>query len=322
LDVRLNYSINMKLSLAPLQGFTDLVFRRAFAKYIGGIDQFYTPFLVLQNGDKLKSSHQREIEPKIEEKLVPQFIGNSLKEFVFFRDYLISLGYTKMNWNLGCPFPMLVKKKKGSGLLPYPDMIEEVLSEGLDNRIEVSVKMRIGHDSIEELEPVLMVLNKFKLSEIIVHPRLGIQQYKGDVNLDAFEQVLSLSKHPVVYNGDICSLEDYQQRIEKFPKLDEMMIGRGLLKDLFLARKIKGDELPSAKERLDLLEILHGEIYNQYTDYLSGDTQLLSKLKPMWEYFSANFNNERKVYKAIKKSGGMKKYNAAVAFAFQQGIKE
>ena len=312
----------MKLFLAPLQGFTDLVFRRAFAKYIGGIDQFYTPFLVLQNSGELKSSHRREIEPNVEENLVPQFIGNSIKEFVFFRDHLIDLGYTKMNWNLGCPFPMLVKKQKGSGLLPFPKLIEEVLSEGLDDRIELSVKMRIGHDSIEELEPVLTVLNKFKISEIIVHPRLGTQQYKGEVNLEAFENVLHLSKHPIVYNGDICSLEDYKQRLEQFPKLEQMMIGRGLLQDLFLPLKIKGEKFPSANERLDLLEKLHGEIYNSYTSYLSGDTQLLSKLKPMWEYFSANFNNERKVYKAIKKSGGMKKYNAAVAFAFQQGVKE
>jgi tRNA-dihydrouridine synthase len=312
----------MKLSLAPLQGFTDLVFRRAFAKYIGGIDQFYTPFLILQNGDSLKSSHRREVDPNIEENLIPQFIGNSLKEFIFFRDYLIELGYTKMNWNLGCPFPMLVKKKKGSGLLPYPEMIEEILSDGLDDRIELSIKMRIGYESSEELEAVLNVLNKFNLSEIIVHPRLGKQMYKGDVDLGAFGNVLNLSKHPVIYNGDICNIEDYQQRLEQFPNLKQMMIGRGLLQDLYLPLKIKGEELPLANERLDLLEKLHGEIYDSYTSYLSGDTQLLSKLKPMWEYFSANFNNERKVYKAIKKSGGMKKYNAAVAFAFQQGVKD
>ena len=311
----------MKLALAPLQGFTDLVFRRAFAKYIGGIDQFYTPFLVLQNGGGLKSSHRREVEPRLEENLVPQFIGNSLKEFVFFRDYLISLGYTKMNWNLGCPFPMLVKKQKGSGLLPFPNMIKEVLSGGLDNRIDLSIKMRIGHDSVQELEPVLTVLNEFKLSEIIVHPRLGIQQYKGEVKLEAFDKVLSLSKHPVVYNGDICSLEDYQQRLEQFPKLEQMMIGRGLLKDLFLARRIKGEDALTVSERLDLLEKIHGYIYDSYSSYLSGNTQILSKLKPIWEYFSCNFNNEKKVYKAIKKAGSINKYNTAVAFAFQQGAK-
>ena len=312
----------MKLSLAPLQGFTDLVFRRAFAKYIGGIDQFYTPFLVLQNGGELKSSHRREIDPRVEENLVPQFIGNSLREFVFFRDYLIDLGYTKMNWNLGCPFPMLVKKRKGSGLLPFPNLIEEVLSGGLDDRIELSIKMRIGHDSIDELEPVLTVLNKFKISEIIVHPRLGIQQYKGEVNLEVFDKVLSLSKHPVVYNGDICSLEDYQQRLEQFPNLEQMMIGRGLLRDLFLARRIKGEDTLTASDRYDLLEKVHGEIYNSYSSYLSGDTQILSKLKPIWEYFSCNFNNEKKVYKGIKKAGSVNKYNAAVAFAFQQGAKD
>lgn len=312
----------MKLSLAPLQGYTDLVFRRAFAKYIGGIDQFYTPFLVLQKGDVLKSSHRREVDPNIEKDLIPQFLGNSLKEFVFFRDYLIDLGYKKMNWNLGCPFPMVAKKKKGSGLLPYPELVDEILSEGLDERIKLSVKMRLGYVSNDEFETVLAVLNKHKLSEIIIHPRLGSQMYKGELDLDAFEKAGRLTKHPLAYNGDICSLEDYQERLNQFPDLDHMMIGRGVLRDLFLPLKIKGEKLPSTSERLDLLQKLHGEIYDSYTSYLSGETQLLSKLKPMWEYFAANFNNERKVYKAIKKAGGMKKYNAAVAFAFQQGVKD
>jgi len=312
----------MKLSLAPLQGYTDLVFRRAFAKYIGGIDQFYTPFLVLQNGDALKSSHRREVEPNTEKDLVPQFLGNSLREFVFFRDYLIDQGYKTMNWNLGCPFPMVAKKKKGSGLLPYPELIDKILSEGLDGRIELSVKMRLGYVSNDEFEAVLAVLNKYNLSEIIIHPRLGSQMYKGELGLEAFGKAGQLTKHPIAYNGDICSLEDYQQRLNQFPDLDHMMIGRGVLRDLFLPLKIKGEALPSAGERLDLLQKLHGEIYDSYSSYLSGDTQLLSKLKPMWEYFAANFNNERKVYKGIKKAGSLKKYNAAVAFAFQQGTKD
>ncbi len=312
----------MKLSLAPLQGFTDLVFRRAFAKYIGGIDQFYTSFLVLQKGNVLKSSHRREVDPNVEENLIPQFIGNSLEEFVFFRDMLIHLGYSKMNWNLGCPFPMLVNKQKGSGLLPFPNLIEEILSAGLDDRIDLSIKMRIGHHSAEELEPVLNVLNQFNISEIIVHPRLGIQQYKGDVDLEVFEKVLSLSKHPVVYNGDIVDLESLSKLKEKFPNLDSIMIGRGLLRDLFLARKIKGEYEISTSERYDLLKKIHDEIYESYVSYLSGDVQILSKLKPIWEYFASNFNNEKKIYKGIKKSGSLKKYNAAVAFAFQQGAKE
>ena len=312
----------MKIALAPLQGFTDLVFRRAFAKYIGGIDQFYTPFLVLQSGDELRTSHRREVEPNVEENLVPQFIGNSLKEFIFFRDYLIDLGYKKMNWNLGCPFPMLVKKKKGSGLLPYPDLIEEVLAEGLDDRIELSVKMRVGYDSSDELGAVLSVLNTFKIAEIIVHPRLGKQLYKGEVDLKAFQQAMTLSKHPITYNGDINSLEDFQRCLKQFPDLESIMIGRGLLRDVFLAKKIKGEDIPSSQERQDLLEKIHGEIYDSYDSYLSGDTQILSKLKPIWEYFASNFNNERKVYKAIKKAGSIKKYNAAVAFAFQQGAKD
>ena len=79
----------MKISLAPLQGYTDWVFRQAYKKHIGGIDQFYTPFLVMQNSGVLKSSHKREVEPFLERKddLIPQFLGGSVEEFQFFEKY-------------------------------------------------------------------------------------------------------------------------------------------------------------------------------------------------------------------------------------------
>jgi tRNA-dihydrouridine synthase B len=47
---------------------------------------------------------------------------------------------------------------------------------------------------------LLPILNQYPMDAAIIHPRTGIQQYEGEIDLSAFEQCLSVLKHPVVYN--------------------------------------------------------------------------------------------------------------------------
>ena len=314
----------MKISLAPLQGYTDWVFRQAYKKHIGGIDQFYTPFLVMQNSGVLKSSHKREVEPFLERKddLIPQFLGGSVEEFQFFEKYFSDLGYEKVNWNLGCPFPMVTRKTKGSGLLPHADKIKSILSDGYSSKIDLSIKMRLGLEDKQEIFPVLEILKDMNLTDIIIHPRLGNQMYKGNADRDFFKEVQDRFDFSIAYNGDIETQEDFLSLKADIPNLKDVMIGRGILRDYWLPHKIKGLDIPSAEEKKQILRKMYAEIFDTYSSFLSGDTQLLQKVKPFWEYFSSHFDNERKVFKGIKKSGGFKKYEQAVAFAFQQNVKE
>ena len=257
----------MKISLAPLQGYTDWVFRQAFNKHIGGIDEFYTPFLVLQNKGDLKTSHLREVEPFTERanKLVPQFLCVSTKEFQFFENYLSQLSYQKMNWNLGCPYPMVTKRGKGSGLLPLPDRILEILKESYLGKVKLSVKLRLGLDSNLEIDSILPILQQFKVDEIIVHPRIGKQLYKGKVNMDRFKDLYQQYGNYLAYNGDICSISDFENLVRDFPDLEHVMIGRGVLKDYWLPSKIKGLKLPDYEKKKDQLVQMHEEIYHLYS---------------------------------------------------------
>ncbi|PKQ65110.1 hypothetical protein BZG02_04575 [Labilibaculum filiforme] len=314
----------MKISLAPLQGYTDWVFRQAYDKCIGGIDEFYTPFLVLQNSGEIRTSHKREVEPFVErnKSLVPQFLAGSVAEFQFFETYFSDLGYKKMNWNLGCPFPLVTRKKKGSGLLPFPEIIKDILENAYSGKIDLSIKMRLGLEEKSEILAVLDVIKQFNIDEVIVHPRIGKQMYKGSADRDYFQELQNGFNKSMGFNGDISTLEDFESLHAQFPKLNHVMLGRGVLKDYWLPAKIKGIEIPTVAIRKKALRNMHDEIFSTYASFLSGDTQILQKVKPFWEYFSAHFEEERKVFKGIKKSGGLKKYHEAVAFAFQQNIKE
>ncbi|MFT5752313.1 MAG: tRNA-dihydrouridine synthase B, partial [Dokdonia sp.] len=101
--------MSVTLLSSPLQGFTDFRFRNAFHKYFGGIDTFYAPYIRLDGKLKIKGSYQRDLDPEnnIDMPVIPQVMTNDADEFLFVVKYIQELGYTELNWNLGCPYPMV-----------------------------------------------------------------------------------------------------------------------------------------------------------------------------------------------------------------------
>ena len=311
----------VKISLAPLQGYTDWVFRNAFQKYIGGVDEFYTPFLVQQKDGNLKTSHIREIENVEKENLVPQFLCGTVEELQFFESCLSNLGYRKINWNMGCPYPMVTRRGKGAGLLPNPDTIKCIL-ESRKSDLDFTVKIRLGLKAESEIDAVLPILKSYGVKEVIVHPRLGIQLNKGNADSCKFEALFKAYGNYLAYNGDILNCKDFENIKYQCSSINHIMIGRGILKNYWLPHKIKSLCLPGVEERKSILKMMHDDIFETYSGYLSGESQILHKMKPFWEYFSYHFENQRKVFKGIKKAVGYSKYEKAVDFAFAQKLSE
>ena len=170
------------LSLGPFQGITDAPFRNVFKRHFGGIDKFYTPFFTGIQKDHAKNLQVEEIDPRCNdvETLTPQILSTDAEEILRFARQCKQLGYKEINLNMGCPFPRVANKKRGCGLLPYPDKVEalfETVFEQID--INFSVKCRLGYFCPDEIEPVIAVFNRFPLSELIIHPRIGKQLYKA-----------------------------------------------------------------------------------------------------------------------------------------------
>jgi len=192
----LDKMIENQIYLAPIQGITDFIFRDLFCRHFHGIDKVFAPFVRFQNDLEIKKSQIIDLLPANNNGkcFVPQVLSNNADEIIYFANYISDLGYSELNWNLGCPFPMLVKRQLGSGLLPFADRIEQILSKVFQMvTIQFSIKMRLGFSDKAESIQVLNVLNKFSLSEIIIHPRLGTQIYKGVVDLEAFTNCLLAS---------------------------------------------------------------------------------------------------------------------------------
>jgi len=174
-------SSELKIYFAPLQESTDYVYRNAHSKFFGSVDKYFAPYIVRQNDGSIKKSHSRDIQESnnIGYTLVPQILAGNTNDFVFLAKVLQDNGYSEINWNLGCPYPMVTNKGLGAGLLIHPDKIKAILEESLPQiSTKVSVKLRTGLTSHDDILKVAMVLKEFPLSDIILHPRFAKQLYK------------------------------------------------------------------------------------------------------------------------------------------------
>jgi len=305
---------------SPLQGFTDFRFRNAFHKYFGGIDTFYSPYIKLNGKLVIKGSYERDILPENNDTLqvIPQIITNDAEEFLFVANYVKQLGYNELNWNLGCPYPMVAKCGMGSGLISNTERIDHIL-ERVHNETDiiVSMKMRMGYENPTEILDVFPILEKYPIKNIAIHARIGKQLYKGGVDLDSFQRCLDVSKHKLYYNGDITSVAKFKMLQERFPSIDHFMIGRGLIADPFLPGMIKNDTTEYPKNRFEIFEEFHDTIYREYDAYLQGPTPIRMKMLGFWEYFSESFSNPQKTLKKIKKAANSKHYEEAVKEIFK-----
>ncbi len=307
----------LPIHLAPLQGYTEAAYRNAHAAVFGGVDVYHTPFVRIDRGE-FRHKDVRDILPENNRvpHLIPQLIASEMDKTERIIALFIEQGYREMDINLGCPFPMLAKRQCGSGMLPHPDKVEALLKQ-IEQYPDVSfsVKMRLGWEKPDECLTLLPLLNAAPLTEIIVHPRLGIQQYKGEVNMEGFTAFYEACRHPVIYNGDILTIEDIRCITEKFPKLTGVMIGRGLLANPALGWEYKEGRKLTPEEWREKLRALHTAVFQHYeTQIQGGEAQLVTKMKTFWEYLTPQI--DRKSWKAIHKSTTLAKYNIAVRSAF------
>jgi len=218
---------------------------------------------------------------------------------------------------MGCPYPMVAKRNLGAGMLNDPEGVDKLLDQVFtQTNIKLGLKMRMGYESTEEILNLIPVLNKYPITELIIHARFAKQLYKPSVDLDRFEECIEISKTPLTYNGDLNTVEDFQRLKERFPTIENWMIGRGLVMDPFLAEMIKDDTTEYPEGRWEVFKDFHNELYEDYASVLQGDRQIILKMLSFWEYFATQFPNANKVYKRIKKAKNLAAFDEAVRVNF------
>ena len=297
------------IAFAPLQGYTDAVYRRIHHEVCGGVDEYYTPFVRWEK-EGVRKKDLRDIDLKHNEGVptVPQVIAKDHDEFARLCDCVQEAGWRRIDLNMGCPFSLQVHAGRGCGLLLHPERVEEMAEEMCRRRdVLFSVKMRLGQDDLSEGLALMPIINEMPLVQVTLHPRLGRQQYKGGTDMEAFRQFAAACRHPMVYNGDITELGQLSALLTEFGSLKGVMVGRGLLARPWLF---------TDKEPWAVVREMHRRMYDHVCQTLQGESQMLARLHAFWEY--QDVLPDKKQYKAIMKSGSLRKYDEAVAFLDRQ----
>jgi tRNA-dihydrouridine synthase len=313
----------MQIYLAPLQGLTDRIFRESFSQHIAQFDKTFAPFIRVQNQSFYRPSQCNDILEihNQQQKPVPQFLGNDAESFRVFADLCEKNNYSEVNINMGCPYPMVTAKKMGAGILAHPKLIEQLLTDIFrDTKLKISIKCRLGLESNAEFDALIPIFNAFPLEELIIHPRIGKQQYKGEADRDRFVKLASQIKHSICYNGDIKNKADMENLLEKYPNIDKIMIGRSLLENPFLLHDLRNETLDQ-NQRQEMMRAFHQRIMELCKEKYSGDTHFLKSMQELWSYQSLAFNESHKVFKKVKKSKSFTQYEEAVFGAINNHIK-
>ncbi|MFC1467338.1 tRNA dihydrouridine synthase [Verrucomicrobiota bacterium] len=303
-----------RFCLAPMRGVTTVAYRNAFMNHFKGLDEAMAPFVPTVHADTVKPKLLKDIAPEINQSLplIPQIIGRDPHDFMVMADAVFALGYDEVNWNLGCPWKHVRKKKRGSGLLTHPDMLRAVLDPACEKYPgQISVKVRLGIGDNEALQQIVPLFNDYPLKEVTIHPRTAEQMYDGTVDLDAFEAAYKALTVPVAYNGDINDLAAFQQLTERFPDIHHYMLGRGLLMNPFLCEILKTGE-DNIDNKIERIRAFHSELCDAYKEEMFGDKPVLGKMKEMWKYLAAHLTNGKKLFKKVKKANKVETYEQII----------
>lgn len=301
------------MHIAPVQGHTDAAWRHYHKETYGGDNVYYTPFIRLERGD----FRQHDLKDYLSDlndnhELVAQVIFRNMDELRPLVAGLVERGAMRIDLNTGCPFPLQTARGRGAAFVGNKEeyaKIPEILNQYPDVRF--SIKMRLGFADPDEWREVMPIINEMNLQHLALHPRVAKQQYGGELYYDRFADFLEQSKNPVIFNGEIKTPEDIEGIKKRFPGIADVMTGRGVLcRPSLVAENVEGREW-SREERLDRMMRFHDRLLDHYSSILCGDHQVLSKIKPFWEYSEQEIG--RKPWKMISKASNMAKYRSAIA---------
>ena len=307
-----NDARSVKLDFAPMEGITGYVFRQAHAVIYGGVDRYYSPFIAPGSSHKLTSRERNDILPEHNQGLclIPQILTHSAEDFLWVCEELAE--------DLS-----LFLEEVCNGL--------EKIHASDGKPVRLSIKTRIGMKEASEFPRLLAIYNHYPLEELIVHPRVREDYYKGKIRMESFAYALEQSRCPVSYNGNLFSAADASAlmkeivgqdeasdsgKTQKKMKLAALMFGRGAVASPWIFGEVRN--LPSSNH-LQSFQQFHDRLLTGYAEIMSGDRNTLFKMKELWYYFQCHFPGCEKELKRIKKAQKLSDYRASVQAMFASG---
>jgi len=310
----------MDYLFAPMEGITGRVYRRVHARFFPGLTAYYAPFFSPSGDHHFPLRGLIDLLPEENPgvSLVPQLLTRRAEDFIWASAALMDRGYREVNLNLGCPSGTVVAKGKGAGFLRTPEdldaFFDKVFSAPALDGLEISVKARIGYADVSEFPALLKLFRRYPLGKLILHPRLKTDGYSGPVRPDVFRLAAEDASHPPVWNGDLFTPADVKALQGLFPGIGAVMLGRGLVAEPGLVRRLKTGE---ACDR-ETLRAFHGAMAEEYRAVLYGDTAFCHRMKELWSYLILHFEGGEKHYKRLTKAKTASEFLLAAEAVFAE----
>lgn len=306
----------MQIYFAPLEGVTDVIYRRVHHECFSGVDKYFIPFISPTQHLTFTSREQQAVSPEENAGIpvVPQILTKNPEHFIWMAKSLGDVGYEEINLNLGCPSGTVTAKGKGSGMLRETDVLEHFLDEVFaQSPIAVSIKTRIGYESTEEWPRLLELFAKYPIKELIVHPRTRKEFYAGTAHRELCAPVLENTSLPLVYNGDLNTVRDCMALMEMYPGAKAIMLGRGLVANPALAQEVRGGE----RVTLEMLRNFHDRLYQAYMEKWPKNA-VIGHMHEIMSYIMYCFENPAKPRKAMRKATKHEAYLEAASRLFEE----
>lgn len=224
--------------LAPMDDVTDTVFRQIVAD-CARPDLFFTEFV---NVDGLQSEGRERVIKKLqvasqkEQPLVAQLWGKNPENFRRTAAELVEMGFSGIDLNMGCPQKVVTGNGCCSALMNNRELALQIIKatqEGAAGRVPVSVKTRLGWNSIDYTWPELLLQQN--LAMLTIHGRTRSEMSAVPAHWGAVNEVRKLRDKLapntlIVGNGDVINYQHGLELAKKY-QLDGIMIGRGIFQD-------------------------------------------------------------------------------------------
>lgn len=301
----------MRYYFAPMEGITDSIYRRLHHKYFGGVDRYYMPFLSPTIHRQLTHKEDRELPFADTEDFtaVPQILTKVADDFLWAAQVCADRGYEEVNLNVGCPSGTVVSKGKGSGMLRDAAALDAFLAEVFSKSpLPISVKTRLGLENKDEFSAILAIYNRYPIQELTIHPRTRKQFYNGELHMDIFAYAMENSVNPLCFNGELRTNSQISEFSCRFPTIEAVMIGRGLIAD-------PGMLTPGGTTRQSL-KAFTDELTETYISAFGGARNAMFRMKENWSFLRHRFDGSERLWKQLRKTTDLTEYKAITAEIF------
>jgi tRNA-dihydrouridine synthase C len=240
----------MRIVLAPMEGLADFHLRRLItaqgaydwvvSEFVRVVDRLYPDHVLYSNCPELQHGGRTESGTPLRVQLLGSDPGAMAANAV----RVVELGSHGVDINFGCPSKTVNRRAGGAVMLKEPESLYRVVSAiraALPDSVMVSAKMRLGFDDTSLMLENAAAIESAGAGELTVHARTRSQGYAPPAHWEALGEIRQHITIPLIANGDICSLHDYQRCVAIAGTAD-VMLGRGAVRQPFLARQIRANQ--------------------------------------------------------------------------------